>query len=118
MWNLVLLSVNLKLAFSDIERITARTEELRRRRCDSSPREPSLGSTFKRPREGYASKMIDECGLRGMKVGDAAISDKHAGYIVNLGRARSRDVKGLVEIAENAVYEKFGVRLEREIEYL
>jgi len=114
----ILLSARFRLSETDSSSAMMRIDEYRRKRLVSSPREPSLGSTFKRPVSGYASKMIDECGLRGSRVGDAAISEKHAGYIVNLGRATALDVMRLVEIAENAVYKKFGIRLEREIEYL
>lgn len=113
-----LLSAELTLAPCDAVEIKRKAKALLERRRESSPREPSLGSTFKRPKVGYASKMIDECGLRGFRIGDAAISEKHAGYIVNLGKASAHDVKALVEVARLGVKEKFGVDLEREIEYL
>ena len=80
---------------------------------------PSLGSVFKKTSDGIsAAVLIDGCGLRGYAFGDAEISSKHAGFIVNRGNARSGDVKRLVKIAENAVYDKFSIKLEREIEYL
>lgn len=113
----VILSARLTLSEASGD-VLARMCEYRERRLSSSPREPSLGSTFKRPANGYASMMIDKCGLSGFRIGGAAISEVHAGYIVNLGGASSSDVKALADVAEKCVYDKFGVRLEREIEYL
>lgn len=79
---------------------------------------PSAGSVFKRPPGDYAARLIEAAGLKGRRVGGAAVSEKHAGFIVNLGDARAADVKALVEIIRATVFEQFGVLLEREIEYL
>ncbi len=76
---------------------------------------PNAGSTFKRP-EGYiAAKLIDDCGLKGLSVGDAEVSAKHAGFFINKGHATSADVLSLAEIVKQRVREKFGVALELEI---
>lgn len=79
---------------------------------------PSAGSVFKRPEGYFAGRLIEECGLKGFAVGGASVSEKHAGFIVNNGSATAKDVKRLVEEIQNRVYDKFGVRLERELKYI
>ena len=80
---------------------------------------PSLGSTFKRPKkDAFAGALIDSCGLKGYTVGGAAISEKHAGFIVNKGSATAKDYLSVAEVAEKTVYSKFGIKLEREIEII
>ena len=79
---------------------------------------PSAGSVFKRPPGDYAARLIEAAGLKGYRIGGAAVSEKHAGFIVNLGDATAADVKALVEVIRTTVFESFGVMLEREIEYL
>jgi UDP-N-acetylmuramate dehydrogenase len=76
---------------------------------------PSAGSAFIRPKGAYASELIDRCGLRGARVGDAAVSEKHCGFIVNLGRATCRDVLALANHVADTVMEKTGFVLEKEI---
>ena len=84
-------------------------------RADKQPLElPSAGSVFKRPPEGYASRLIDACGLKGLTVGRAQVSPKHAGFIVNLGGATARDVMELIGRVRETVLAKTGVRLELE----
>ena len=84
-------------------------------RANKQPLEfPSAGSVFKRPPEGYASRLIDACGLKGLTVGRAQVSPKHAGFIVNLGGATARDVMELIGRVREAVLAKTGVRLELE----
>ena len=73
---------------------------------------------FKRPRGDFAARLIDAAGLRGYRIGDAVISPKHAGFIVNLGTASFEDVISLIDLAKKTVFEKFGVMLEEEIEIL
>ena len=114
----LILSAELSLKSADPTSVKEKVREYREIRKANAPCEPSLGSVFKRPKSGYASKMIDESGLRGFRIGGAEISRVHAGYIVNLGTATSSDVKSLVSLAEKRVMENFGVRLEREIEYI
>ena len=76
---------------------------------------PSAGSAFKRPAGGYAAALIDQTGLKGYRVGDAAISEKHAGFAVNLGNATAADVKMLLKQVSDKVYDSSGIRLEPEV---
>ena len=99
--------------------IRARMEELAARRRASQPLElPSAGSAFKRPQGGYAAALIDAAGLKGLRIGDAAVSEKHAGFIVNLGRATAADVRNLIEEIRRRVLEDSGILLEPEIRIL
>jgi len=77
---------------------------------------PSAGSIFKNPKDMFAAKLIDECGLKGRKIGGAMISDKHANFIINAGGAKSSDVKKLIALVKKQVFKKFNVKLEEEIE--
>ena len=76
---------------------------------------PSAGSAFKRPVGGYAAALIDQAGLKGFRVGNAAISSKHAGFAVNLGDATAEDVRNLLQQVSDKVYENSGIRLEPEV---
>ena len=76
---------------------------------------PSAGSAFKRPVGGYAAALIDQAGLRGYQVGGAAVSAKHAGFVVNVGEATARDVRRLLKEVSDIVFEKTGIRLEPEV---
>ena len=87
-------------------------------RLQKQPQEPSLGSFFKRAGEYPASKLIDECGLKGFSVGGASISAKHAGFIINNGAATARDINALADIARDAVFKKYGILLAREAEFI
>lgn len=99
--------------------IRALMNENMQKRRDKQPLEyPSAGSAFKRPENGFAAQMIDECGLKGLSVGGAQVSEKHAGFIINKGGASSADVKSLMNEVADRVFEKFGVRLESEIRYI
>ncbi len=117
---LVILSVMLNFSESDVSTVKNNTEKYKEQRMLSQPiGDKSLGSFFKRPYPGIsAGKLIDECGLRGFFIGDAEISAKHAGFIVNRGFATSEDVKELAMFAKQAVKDKFGIELCREVEYL
>ncbi len=98
------------------EEIKARMKELMAKRSASQPLDlPSAGSAFKRPVGGYAAALIDQAGLRGFQVGDAGVSVKHAGFVVNLGNATAEDVKSLLAQVSDIVFEKSGIRLEPEI---
>lgn len=98
------------------EEIRSRMQELASKRKASQPLDkPSAGSAFKRPVGGYAAALIDDAGLKGYQVGGAAISEKHAGFAVNLGGATAEDVKKLLEQVSDIVYEKSGIRLEPEV---
>ena len=91
-------------------------EELGRRRREKQPLElPSAGSIFKRPQGHFAGALIEQCGLKGTRVGGAQVSEKHAGFIVNTGGATSADVLGLIREVQRVVKEKTGVELEPEV---
>ena len=96
--------------------VRALMQELIGKRTRSQPLDlPSAGSAFKRPVGGYAAAMIDEAGLKGFRVGGAAVSEKHAGFVVNLGGATAEDVKRLLDEVSRIVFEKTGIRLEPEV---
>ena len=116
---LVVLKTVLKLHPKNKEEIKAEMLELNKRRKEKQPLEyPNAGSTFKRPEGFYVGTMIEELGLKGYRIGDAEISTKHAGFIVNRGNAKAEDVIELMEYIKNKVYEKYGVKLENEIEII
>jgi UDP-N-acetylmuramate dehydrogenase len=90
--------------------------ELLGKRIASQPLgEPNAGSVFRNPPGNYAAQLIEECGLKGHAIGGALISPKHANFIVNSGDATAADIEGLIELAQRAVKQKFGVDLEREV---
>ncbi len=102
-------------------RIPIRTlmEEFKRRRIEKQPLDlPSAGSAFKRPEGNFAGKLIEEAGLKGFRSGDAAVSEKHAGFIVNLGNATSKDVEDVIDTVRNKVFLNSGIMLEPEIRVL
>ena len=112
----VILGARLRLEPGSKEAIAARMKELSEKRIASQPLDkPSAGSTFKRPATGYAAAMIDQCGLKGYRVGDAAVSEKHAGFVVNLGKATAADVLELVEQVRQRVLQHSGILLEPEV---
>ncbi len=88
---------------------------LEKRRASQPLELPSAGSTFKRPVGGYAAALIDQAGLKGFRVGDAAVSEKHAGFVVNLGNATAADVLALMEQIKHRVYDASGIMLEPEV---
>lgn len=96
--------------------IRAKMQELMTRRRASQPLElPSAGSTFKRPIGGYAAALIEQAGLKGLTVGGAAVSTKHAGFVVNLGGATAKDVLSLIKQIQERVFANSGIRLEPEV---
>ena len=96
--------------------VRALMQELIGKRKASQPLDlPSAGSAFKRPVGGYAAALIDEAGLKGFRVGDAAVSEKHAGFAVNLGNATAEEVKSLLRQVSDIVFDKSGIRLEPEV---
>ncbi len=98
------------------EEIRAVMADLLGRRKKSQPLDkPSAGSAFKRPVGGYASALIDQTGLRGFQIGGAGISEKHTGFVVNLGDATARDVKDVLTQVSDKVFVSTGIRLEPEI---
>ncbi len=112
----LLLRVQVQLQKGDREAIRTRMAELMRRRRASQPLEyPSAGSTFKRPREGYAAALIEQAGLKGRSLGGAQVSEKHGGFIINRSKATCQDVLELMAQVEQEVYAKSGTRLEPEV---
>lgn len=115
----LILSAALQLAEGDQTAIRGRMEELMARRKAKQPLEyPSAGSTFKRPEGYFAAALIDRCGLKGLTVGGAQVSEKHAGFIINTGGATCRDILDLMEQVRERVFRETGVELEPEVKYL
>ncbi len=115
----IILGAGFKLKLGDKNDILTRMNELMERRKDKQPLEyPSCGSTFKRPEGGYASKLIDESGLRGYSVGGACVSDKHCGFIINKSKASTGEILELIDFVKKTVKEKTGFSLECEIKLL
>lgn len=105
-----------KLQKGDSEKIISRIQDLGRRRREKQPLEyPSAGSTFKRPEGYFAAKLIEDSGLKGVHVGDAEVSEKHSGFIINKGNATAKDILNLIEIVQNTVKEKFNLDLHTEV---
>jgi len=112
----IILSAVFALSPKDEAEIRACMQDLMKRRKASQPLDlPSAGSAFKRPAGGYAAALIDGAGLKGFRIGDAAVSDKHAGFVVNLGSASSDDVKKLLQHVSDVVYTDSGIRIEPEV---
>lgn len=104
------------LRSGDRDEISAKMQELIAKRRSSQPLElPSAGSTFKRPVGGYAAALIDAAGLKGKGVGQAAVSEKHAGFVVNLGGATAADVLATMGLVQDTVEKNSGIRLEPEV---
>ena len=115
----IVLEVEIILEPGNEEEILAKMQDLAKRRKDKQPLEyPSAGSTFKRPEGYFAGKLIGDAGLGGYSVGDAEVSEKHNGFVINRGNATAADVRTLIETIQCKVYEQFGVNLEREVIYL
>ena len=111
-----ILSAKFHLKRGDPNAIKARMNELMAKRVEKQPLDkPSAGSTFKRPVGAFASALIDQCGLRGFRHGGAAVSEKHCGFVVNLGGATCADVLALCDEVRAIVKEKTGFDLEKEI---
>ena len=112
----IVISVLLSLEKGDKETITQNMQELAAKRREKQPLEfPSAGSTFKRPEGYFAGKLIEDAGLRGFSVGDAAVSEKHCGFVINKGNATSAEVYELICEVRKRVYENSGVTLEPEV---
>ena len=112
----IVLSAEMVFEKGDAGAIMARVDELSRQRRQKQPLEyPSAGSTFKRPEGYFAGKLIQDAGLKGYRVGDAMVSEKHSGFVINAGAATAEDVRRLMADVDGRVYEKFGVHLEPEV---
>ena len=114
----VVLSARLQLQPGDPAQIRAEMDDLMARRKKSQPLEyPNAGSTFKRPEGAFAAQLIDECGLKGARIGGAQVSEKHAGFLVNRG-GTAEDFLALMAHVQRVVYRQKGIKLEPEIKIL
>ena len=114
--NAVVVSAVFGLIPGSSDEIRSKMKDFQQRRMASQPLDlPSAGSAFKRPSGGYAAALIDQAGLKGYRIGGAAISEKHAGFAVNLGGATAADVKALLTQVSETVYNSTGILLEPEI---
>ncbi|HJF93425.1 UDP-N-acetylmuramate dehydrogenase [Lachnospiraceae bacterium DSM 108991] len=115
----VVLEAVISLEAGDATRIREKMEDLKERRTSKQPLEyPSAGSTFKRPEGYFAGKLIEDAGLRGFRVGDAMVSEKHCGFVINCGNATAADVDRLIRQVQERVRENSGVTLEPEVKRL
>jgi len=117
--NLIVVQVEMKLKEGKYEDIKAYMDELTEKRTSKQPLNlPSAGSVFKRPEGHFAGKLIEDAGLKGLRLGDAQVSEKHSGFIVNVGEATSNDVINLIKVVQKTISDKFGVKLETEVKIL
>lgn len=117
--NYFILSAIIKLRSDNKHEIKAKMNDLLKKRKDKQPLEfPSAGSAFKRPKVGYAAALIEECGLKGKTIGGAQISNKHSGFIVNIGNATFKDVNSLILETQKIVKNRTGIWLEPEIKFI
>jgi UDP-N-acetylmuramate dehydrogenase len=112
----IILSAVLELKEDDEVSIIKRIDEMMIKRIEKQPIDfPSAGSTFKRGDNVITAKLIDECGLRGYRIGGAEVSEKHAGFIINRENATAKDVLDLVEYIKKEVYQRFNEKIELEV---
>ena len=111
-------AATLELRPASREEIAERTRTVSDKRRGALPSEPNAGSMFKNPTGDYAGRLVESCGLKGERRGDAAISTRHANVVVNLGNARAADVVDLMRLMRDSVREKFGITLAPEVEFL
>ena len=117
--DLVITVLVLKLKKGNRDDIKAKMDELIGKRKDKQPLEfPSAGSTFKRPEGYFAGALIEQCGLKGFTFGGAQVSEKHAGFVINIGSATAKDVIGVIEHCQKTVLVETGVTLEPEVKII
>lgn len=115
----IIIGITVKLKLDNKNEIRNRMDDFMDRRKSKQPLEyPSAGSVFKRPEGNYAGTLIEQCGLKGKTIGGAQVSEKHAGFIINIGGATCNDVQQLIEHIQSTVKDKTGYILEREIIFL
>ena len=115
----IILQTKLKLEKGDEIEIRDKMEELKKARQEKQPLEYfSAGSIFKRGNDFITSKLIDEAGLKGYSIGDAEVSTKHAGFVINKGNAKAKDILGVIQYVKTKVKEKYGKDIELEIEII
>lgn len=115
----IVLEASLKLRPGDKEAIRENMQDLAQRRVSKQPLEyPSAGSAFKRPEGHFAGKLIMDAGLKGCRVGDAQVAEKHCGFVINCGHATAADVAALMKHVQDEVMRQFQVKLEPEVKFL
>lgn len=117
--DVIITKVKLELAYGQKEEIKQKMDEYAKSRKEKQPiQKPSAGSTFKRGEDFITAKLIDECGLKGYHIGEAEVSNIHAGFIVNNGEATARDVISLIEYVQKTVLEKTGKQIKPEVKII
>lgn len=117
--SLIVIEMEARLEMGDQSEINAKVKDFTFRRTSKQPLElPSAGSTFKRPYGYFAGKLIEDCGLRGMRFRGAMVSEKHCGFVVNIDHATSHDVITLIQLIQKEVYQRFEVKLEPEVKLI
>ena len=112
----IITKVEMFLQRGDKAEIKEKMDDLRHKRVSKQPlSEHSCGSTFKRPANNYASKLIEEAGLKGFSIGEAKVSEKHSGFIINKGNCSFEDMKSFIEEVKKRVFEHSGIMLEEEV---
>ncbi len=117
--DLIIISSKLQLQHGDMNTIKEKMDENMSSRKQKQPIDkPNAGSTFKRPKDNFAAKLIQDAGLKGYSIGDAQVSDLHAGFIINKGNATSKDILELMKYVREKVNTEYGVMLEPEIKII
>ena len=117
--DVIAVKASLKLKSDNKNKIKKRMKNLNQKRHKSQPlNRPSAGSAFKRPENHYAGALIENTGLKGTSIGGAKVSEKHAGFIINTGNATAKNIKELIHLIQNKVYEENGIMLEPEPEFI
>ncbi len=114
----VALSAKFNLKYGLATEIQAKMKQFNQRRKATQPPGASMGSMFKNPPGDFAGRLIEAAGLKGMRIGNAEISPVHANFFLNTGETRAADIKALIDLARQTVFEKFGVKLELEVELI
>jgi len=112
----VVLSAELSLKIATKEEVTVKIEQFGERRKSTQPPGASMGSMFKNPEGDYAGRLIEAAGLKGTRIGNAEISPVHGNFFVNHGQTKASDIRALIELTQKTVVDKFGVKLELEVE--
>jgi len=114
----LLLSAELALKVGDRTEIQSKMEQYSSQRRASQPAGASMGSMFKNPPGDNAGRLLEAAGLKGKSIGNASISTQHANFFINNGQTRAEDMRALIELAQNAVLDQFGIKLELEVELI
>ena len=112
----VVLSAELSLKIATKEEVTVKIEQFSERRKSTQPPGASMGSMFKNPKGDYAGRLIEAAGLKGTRIGNAEISPVHGNFFINHGQTKASDIRALIELTQKTVADKFGVKLELEVE--